>query len=306
MAAEDQEVTILLADIAGSTQLYEDVGDEAALRQVVECIDRLSAIIRKEGGMLIHSKGDDVLAAFTDASAGLRAMRQILSQHETGALAIHAGLHFGDIIHARGDIYGDAVNLTARLAALAKPGEALLSKRFVTQLPEADIGSFQALDSITFKGKSDPIEIFSLLADDAAMRTEFAFAGDTGATVARKRRPATDLALVLHYDGRAHVCEESTSLSVGRSAECDVLIGRPWVSRKHATVTVGRGKVQLADQSSSGTYVSVRGGDEFFVRRETVMLLSGSGTISPAIPASDPSAEVIHFEVSHRDAEESS
>ena len=86
------------------------------------------------------------------------------------------------------------------------------------------------------------------------------------------------------------------SLSIGRSAECDVVIDRSWVSRQHALVTVRHGRVHVEDRSSSGTYVSMRGSHEFFMRRETVVL-TGSGIISPALRPTDADAEVIHYEV---------
>ena len=72
------------------------------------------------------------------------------------------------------------------------------------------------------------------------------------------------------------------------------------MSRRHATVTVRHGKVQLEDSSSSGTYVAMGGGDEIFLRRETV-LLTGAGIISPALHADDETAEVIRFSVGRGD-----
>ena len=68
------------------------------------------------------------------------------------------------------------------------------------------------------------------------------------------------------------------------------------MSRTHATLSVRQGKVQLEDSSTSGTYVTSHEGDEFFMRRET-MILPGSGTISPALRPAEEAAEVIHFNV---------
>jgi adenylate cyclase len=71
---------------------------------------------------------------------------------------------------------------------------------------------------------------------------------------------------------------------------------RPWISRKHAVVTVRDGKVMLGDRSSSGTYVSISGGHELLLRRETIML-TGNGVISPAIHPARPEADLIDFEI---------
>jgi len=296
MAENDREVALLIADITGSTPLYEDVGDAGALALVGECLDRLRSIARDEGGMFIRSKGDDVLCAFTDPSAALRAACQMFSQQLTGPLGIHVGINFGRIIRARGDVFGDAVNLTARLAALANPGEVLASEGFVDRLPESEARSLRVLDNITFKGKGSPTKVYSLMEGGALPRTEIAFGETSKLTGSQSEQAASEVSLTIEHGGRSHSCTEGASLSIGRSAQCDVVVPQSWVSRQHLTVTVRRRKVQLVDQSSSGTYVSTQGGYDFFMRRESV-LLTGSGIISPAMSPKDPQAEVIYYEV---------
>ena len=116
----------------------------------------------------------------------------------------------------------------------------------------------------------------------------------SGHTRTRHQQIVPEVTVTLHFADRSQHCGERATLSIGRSPDCDVVIGRSWVSRKHATVSVHRGKVQLDDRSSSGTYVSVQDGYEFFMRRETV-LLTGSGVISPALRPADARAQVIRY-----------
>ena len=284
----------MLADITGSTPLYEDVGDAAALRQIGRCLDRLRTIVQRAGGTTIRSKGDDVLCFFADAPAALRAVRAMLAEH-TEPLTIHAGMHFGQVIHARDDIFGDAVNVTARLAELAKPGEALVSRSVVERLSAGEAGVLRFLDDMTFKGRSAATAVYSLVEGDATHHTEVAPAR---AAVPGTPRDAAAIVVTLRHAGRARSCREGATLSIGRAADCDVVIGRQWVSRRHATVAVQRGKVQLSDRSTAGTYVAVRGGYAFFLHRETVVL-TGSGVISPATAPTDPRAEAIEYEIAH-------
>lgn len=291
MRRDHDEVALLLADITGSTPLYENVGDAAAARQIDNCLNRLRSIANQEGGTFIRSKGDDMLCAFADPVSALKAARLMLSQHSTGPLAVHAGVHFGRIIRTREDVFGDAVNLTARLATIAKPGEVLASRSFLDQLSEPDTRFFRVLDSMTFKGKSAPTEVYSLLEDTRAARTEMAVADDL-----RPQLVAPEMLVVLRYGIDSWQCKGRAIVSIGRSPECDLVIGQPWISRKHATVTLRRGKVQLDDRSSSGTYIMMRDGQELFIRRETA-LLTGSGIISPAMRPTDAGAAVIHYEI---------
>ncbi|MGP1394770.1 MAG: FHA domain-containing protein [Inquilinaceae bacterium] len=299
MSITGSEAAILLADITGSTPLFEEEGDIAAMRMIGDCLDHLREIVLEEQGTFVHSKGDDILSIFPEAGIALRAGRRMLSPHRPGALAIHAGAHFGSIVHARDDVFGDAVNLTARLAALANPGEILLSQSFVNRLPDEDSKSLRMLDTITLKGKSVSTEIYSLLDDDATM-IDGVNPVDLWSPVrldGLKRRGS--LLTTVRYGSRSLTCEAGTSLSIGRSTACDIFVAQPWVSRRHAIITVRHGKVELRDRSSAGTYVLMRDGFEFFTRRETV-LLSGSGIICPTFPPSDNRAIMIRYGIDQR------
>jgi adenylate cyclase len=300
MSPETARVAILLADISGSTPLYEAVGDAQAQRLVGRELARLQAAIRDTDGVCIRQKGDDVLGYFTQPSKAFRAVRTMLSHPADSALRIHGGLHFGQIVLADGDIYGEAVNLTARLAALANAGEALLSQSFFDQLPPPEAACLQPLDRFRLKGVSSPIQIYSLVDDDVgAVQTQI-FARPTEPPAASHPWPgASSVTLVLTHQSGSRHCGETESMLIGRSDDCDIVLSRPWISRRHAMVTVRDGKVMLEDRSSSGTYVAIGGGHELLLRRETIML-TGTGVISPALHPARPEAEPIRFEVVRR------
>lgn len=291
MPGSSDEVTILLADITGSTPLYENAGDAAAARQVADCLDCMKTIAKQEGGAFIRSRGDDILCTFAIPASALKAARLMLFQLSAGPLAIHAGMHFGRTIQTRDDLFGDAVNLTARLAACAKPGELLASRSFLDRLAEPDIRSFRALDHMIFKGRNVATEVYSFLAEAGAASTEMVASHGSG-----NQHAGRDMMVMLRYQADSWQYRDRDIISIGRSPDCDLVIGQPWISRKHAVLTVRRGKVQLDDQSSSGTYVTMRDGEETFLHRETA-LLTGAGNISPARRPTDAGAEVIHYEI---------
>ena len=290
------EVAILMADISGSSALYNDIGDTEAVRRVGKCLDNMTAIVERAGGTCISSKGDDILATFPDAPAALEASRAMLSEQMTGAsLSVHAGATFGNIIRARDDIFGDSVNTAARLSSMAKPGELLVSESFVEQLPAADRERLHPLDSVTFKGKDAATRIYTLYYEDTSMRTIIS-KNHAPTDIRRENLETPGVTLTLRYANETFACPERKTLSLGRSADNDVVIEQPWISREHAKLQVRRGKVQLIDQSSSGTFVSVQPGYEFLLKRESALLV-GVGTISPGIPPAAPEAQVIHYEV---------
>ncbi len=296
MSEKSLEVAVLMADISGSSALYDEVGDIDALRQVGECLDNMIAIVEREGGTFIRSKGDDVLAIFSDPGAALEASRAMLALKMTGSpLAVHVGANFGNVIRARDDIFGDSVNTAARLSSMAKSGELLASDSFVERLTEADQLRMRPLDTITFKGKDAPTGVFAFIEEGTQLRT--VIGKSPAVTDARQPgRSAPAVTVTLRYADETFTCPERKTLSIGRSMDNDIVIEQAWISREHARIQVRRGKVQLTDQSSSGSYISTQAGYELLVKRETV-LLTDSGTISPGLPATAPESEVIHYEV---------
>jgi adenylate cyclase len=291
MPSGSSEVALLLADIAGSTPLFEQIGDAAAVQQIGECLDRLKSIAGREGGTFIRSRGDDVLCTFTDPGSALRAAREMLSGQSAGPLSVHAGLHFGPVIETHDDLFGDAVNLTARLAALAQPGEMLVSRGFIDRLSERESRSFRLLDQLVFKGRDAPAEVYSLIEDDGTTHTEIMLARKSGS-----RALASELIATLRYGEDSRRCRDGEIVLIGRSPDCNLVMAQPWISRMHAILTVRRGKVHLEDRSSSGTYVTMGRGQEFFMHRESA-LLTGSGIISPTMRASEAGAEILHYEI---------
>jgi class 3 adenylate cyclase len=296
MSPETARAAILLADISGSTPLYEAVGDARAQRQISGELARMQTAVTAEGGVCVRQKGDDVLGCFAEPSRAFRAVRAMLSRPHDHALRIHAGLHYGPVVLAGGDIFGEAVNLTARLAALANADEALFSRSFVDQLPRPEAAGLRPLDRIRLKGVSSPIEVYSFVDEDPAVQTQVPSGRTEIRAAPASWLPATAVTIVRTHERDSCRCGESDTVLIGRSDECDIVLSRPWISRKHALVTVRDGKAVLADRSSSGTYVAIDGGHELLLRRETI-LLTGNGVISPAMHPSQPEADPIRFEI---------
>jgi class 3 adenylate cyclase len=285
---------VLLADISGSTGLYEAVGDRLAQRVVGGELARLQRVMTAHGGVCIRQKGDDVLGYFTAPGPAFHAVRAMLARQADHALRIHAGLHYGQIVLADGDIFGEVVNLTARLAGLANAGEALLSRSLFDQLSGEQRARLQPLNRLRLRGIRTPIEVYAFVDDDPALQTQvFARPGDSGG---HGGHGVAEVGIVLSHGRHTRRCAEAQSLVIGRADDCGIVLPRPWVSRRHAVVTVAGGKVLLEDCSSSVTYVAIDGSHELLLRRETIMLAS-QGVISPALRPTQPEADPIHFRI---------
>ena len=188
--AERKLVTVLFADLTGSTPLGEQL-DPEDLKDVLEAFaDAMRDEIEAEGGTVEKFIGDAVMAAFgvpvsheDDATRALRAalrMRRRLEQlnAELGprhglALAMRIGVNTGEVLAARdarpevGMVTGDAVNAAARLEQSAEPGQVLVSERTARS---ARGFQFHELGPMAVKGKSQPIATLELVGEEPDAR----------------------------------------------------------------------------------------------------------------------------------------
>jgi class 3 adenylate cyclase len=127
---ELKSVTVLFTDLKGSTAIYERVGDLRAYDLVRQHFAVLRAIAMAEGGAIVKTIGDAVMASFADASgamrAALRMSREVAGLGE-GDLRLKIGMHAGACIavelNDRLDYFGRTVNIAARVEGVAAAGE---------------------------------------------------------------------------------------------------------------------------------------------------------------------------------------
>ena len=124
--SESQSLTILFADVSGSTKLFETRGDVEARRIVAAILGALAEVCARHGGRVIKTIGDEIMCTFPGPMQGLLGsvdMQKRIAGDPAFAkesLAIRVGLHHGDALIEDNDVYGDAVNTAARMASLAK------------------------------------------------------------------------------------------------------------------------------------------------------------------------------------------
>jgi class 3 adenylate cyclase len=121
--------TFLFADLAGYTALTEERGDEAAAALAREFRRTMCALSREHGAWQVKSMGDGVMIWAPDAGGAVALAAQTVEQVGTrpDLLPVRVGVHTGPAVMRGCDWYGSAVNVAARLAAEAKPNEALVS-----------------------------------------------------------------------------------------------------------------------------------------------------------------------------------
>lgn len=286
--SDPQNLVILFADICGSSPLYSESGNNEALQLIGARLDALAGIVAAHGGTVIRSKGDDVLCTFATANAALTAAREMVESSNQPRIQIRVGAHLGEAINARGDIFGDAVNLAARLLEIARPDEIIVSHT-VAEDATGDAKSWLRFFSRQqLRGQPEPTELFSVQVPQTQETTAFTV------VVPRQPRALANAVLRLEFQDQEWICAEGMTLTIGRSERCDVIVADPHVSREHASVTMRDGKATLTDRSSYGTWVGAETG-EILLRRESTILF-GKGIVSLGEKIADAGNMIIAYE----------
>ncbi|MBE0669180.1 MAG: hypothetical protein IH588_01210 [Anaerolineales bacterium] len=127
--------TLMFTDLRNSTKLYREIGDAPAFGRVREHFEILESAITAEGGSIVKTMGDSIMAAFRNPVSAVKAIwdvqKQLSAQGEP-PLSIKAGIHYGPCIvvnlNDRLDYFGSTVNIAARLPHFSTGGELILSE----------------------------------------------------------------------------------------------------------------------------------------------------------------------------------
>jgi adenylate cyclase len=296
MTLVSTERAILFADVSGSTELYEKLGDKPAAKAIEACLNELRGIVGARQGQVVKEIGDELMVVFSQPRAAFQAATE-MQQRVTALLpvagvklAIRIGFHFGPVLEDKenkGDFWGDGVNTAARLAGLAKAGQVLTSSVTVNTLPPDQRGTLRDLDAISVKGKHDALHVYEVLWDP----------DDSTQLVGVASSARLETKLILRVGGRTLAFPpDKTALVLGRDKTCDFVVEEKTASRQHARIERRGLQYFLIDESTNGTYVAVEGDREVMLRRDRLLLRS-RGKIAFGTSTSS-AAEVVSFECS--------
>ncbi|MBT5193493.1 MAG: adenylate/guanylate cyclase domain-containing protein, partial [Rhodospirillaceae bacterium] len=152
---------ILAADVAGYSKLMgeDETGTLAALRELRNGL--FQPAVTEHRGEVVKSMGDGWLVEFAsvvDAVNCALQVQEILANHQIIKLRI--GIHIGDIVHEDEDIYGDGVNISARLQEIAEPGGVALSGRARDFLDGKLANVFRDVGEKQLKNIADAVRVF--------------------------------------------------------------------------------------------------------------------------------------------------
>jgi adenylate cyclase len=162
--------TIWIADVAGYSRLMGD-DEEKTVQTLTRYRAVMSDLIDQHRGRVVDSPGDNLLAEFASVVEALRCAWDVQQElaHRNGELPegrrmhFRIGLNLGDVIDEKGRLYGDGVNVAARLESLAEPGGILLSGAVYDQVKRKLPFQFEFTGEQAVKNIQDPIRAYRVV-----------------------------------------------------------------------------------------------------------------------------------------------
>jgi adenylate cyclase len=301
MSAQTKKLAILFADICGSTALYEKLGDQSARQLIARCLAILNDTLTAHKGTLIKTIGDEILCTLPSADLAMitacEMQRAIKSDNLNSdhPMYIRIGFNYGDVLCEEADIFGDAVNIAARVAAITRANQIMTTPAVIDTLPLALHDQVRKIQRVDIKGKQEQLDIYQVMWELEDM-------GSTRIGMSAFRKPHADSSeLILDYRSQSYtLSDKNRKLLLGRDDICQIIVNNDFASRQHADVEFKFGKFILSDHSSNGTYIRNSDGVVTRLNREEV-ILHGKGTISLGQPYSDKPSDLIGYVIAAKD-----
>ena len=271
--------SILFADIAGSSKIYELIGDDQARRLIMDLLSDLSDAARKYNGDFLRTYGDEMMCAFRSADDAVEAaasMHQIVEARppvkwgQIDSIGLYIRIDTGTVIQVGNKLFGDAVNSAAKMKTLAKPYQTLLSEATLNYLSQDHRRLTRYVGKLPIKGKSGTYDIFEYIHEEEDATLVMELPADN--------QPLPTVLEVQCGDTRVFVDENRPTLTIGRLPANDLVLKYAGVSRMHAKIEHRKGKFVLMDASSNGTYVHITGQEAVFLKHDELQL-HGQGII---------------------------
>jgi len=290
----DYSTIVLFADLSGSVQLYESLGDAEAKSIVVSLQNKLANCVLDNSGIVHEVIGDEIMCRFEQAVHAINCaerIHQCAAEHFTsltgltsGSMHMRIGIHCGTAILDGERLFGDTVNTAARITSIAQAGQTITTQAVLDMLPPDLQNVARVFDNTTLKGKAESMVVYDFpwQLQGLTRINELAVTGNTAS-------------LQLLYNDQTFLLAKSNCPSIlGRAVNNFIVVDNEPVSRRHVSIEFQRGRFVLSDISTNGTHVYPDNGEAIYLRREQIPLW-GTGSLSLGAPAEESRNQVIKY-----------
>jgi class 3 adenylate cyclase len=299
-----QSTTVVFADLTGSTAVFEALGNAMATEAVTTLTRWIGSVCEANGGRVVKTLGDGVLALFPDAQTAFPAVVQMQREHSKRLqewsnhlrMRLQVGVASGDVVDVGGDCYGDAVNLASRLSDLSGAEQIWASQEAVAQLRKAppDV-RFRNLGPIKIRGKAQTQVVYRVEWNEDLNTVNLTQAAPIEDLTSPSAKAAWLELAWLDQETRFQWLDLPVHL--GRVDEAQFVVPDQRVSRLHARIATRGTSFVLSDLSSFGTWVRFSGSASPVLLRREECILHADGEIALGAPFDDFTAPVVSFRV---------
>lgn len=301
------QTTVVFTDLHGSTAVFEALGNALATETVTEITTRISGQCVQNGGRVVKTLGDGVLAMFPDGQSAVNAVIEIQRTHSSRLLRLdpelrmpmRIGVASGEVEIVAGDCYGDAVNVASRLCDLCGPYQIWVNAAALVLAREPQGTSFRVLGPINIRGRAEPCTVYQIEWHEDVTSDFLTMQGALDPAHVSGARDALGREVELIWSGISRRFRSfELPIQLGRVRDADFVVNDPRVSRIHARLEWRNGSVVFVDVSSYGSWVRFSGttGSDVLLRRAECVL-HGKGDLALGASFADPSVPTVAFSI---------
>lgn len=299
--------TVVFTDLHGSTAVFEALGNALATETVTKITSWIAQQCVQNGGRVVKTLGDGVLAMFPDGQSAVNAVVEIQRTHSKRIMRspialrmpMRIGVASGEVEIVAGDCYGDAVNVAARLCDLCGPYQIWANAAALGAVSETQGMTFRELGPINIRGRAEPCAVYQIEWHEDVGSDFLTMQGELDPTHASGERDALGREIELTWLGETKRFKSfELPIQLGRVRDADFVVNDPRVSRIHARLEWRNGSVVFVDASSYGSWVRFLGttGSDVLLRREECVL-HGKGELALGASFADASVPTVSFSV---------
>lgn len=168
-----EKSAVFFTDIVGSTEFFKLYGDEHGKKMLHNHYNVASSIINRFNGRIIKFIGDSIMAYFKNPFNALKAainlQQKVQTQNKQSQalpVRIRIGIHYGNVLFEKDDIYGDVVNVASKLTDIAEGDKIYISNELYNQVKDAPFVHFEMIEGTAKKNIPDEFIVYSVSWDE--------------------------------------------------------------------------------------------------------------------------------------------
>ncbi|MDQ3058566.1 MAG: adenylate/guanylate cyclase domain-containing protein [Pseudomonadota bacterium] len=297
------EVTVVFADLTGSTGVFESLGNVKATQAITRLTQWIGKVCEQHHGQVVKYLGDGVLILFSESPHAIEAATELQRVHqerirqwpEALKMRLQIGMARGEIVRQDGDCYGDAVNVASRLSDLSGPEQILVTDLVIRQLPENNIVRYRSMGSMPIRGRVEPCVVYRIEWQSEVLSEVFTVPASLTPSPFAGRAVRSAFIELSWLDTTIGFTSVELPVFVGRDTGAQFVVQDPRVSRKHARIEWRAGKFYLEDISSYGTWVRFADSSAIVALRRQECVLLMEGEMALGAPFEDFTVTTISF-----------